>query len=73
MTAIAINGNEIFWVGDKVAQDIYSLGWYPGQENLADYQSKHHPGAHHTAVHPYYLHKENSPLWNYLGLRDQAL
>jgi hypothetical protein len=26
-----------FWVGDKVAQDLYSLDWYPGQENLADY------------------------------------
>jgi hypothetical protein len=51
-----------FWVGDKVAQDLYSLGWYPGQENLADYQSKHHPSAHHTAVRPYYLHEENFPL-----------
>ncbi len=29
-------------------------------ENLADYQSKHHPGAHRTAVRPYYLHKKNS-------------
>jgi hypothetical protein len=51
-----------FWVRDKVAQDLYSLGWYPRQENLSDYQSKHHPGAHHTAVRPYYLHEENSPL-----------
>ena len=73
-TAIGIANNTIkrqrsramemryFWVGDKVAQDIYSLSWHPGQENLADYQSKHHPGAHHTAVRPYYLHEENSPL-----------
>jgi hypothetical protein len=45
-----------------MAQELYSLGWYPGQENLADYQSKHRPGAHHTAVSPYYLHEENSPL-----------
>jgi hypothetical protein len=51
-----------FWVGDKVAQDLNSLGWYPGQVNLVDYQSKHHPGAHHTVVCPYYLHEENSPL-----------
>jgi hypothetical protein len=29
---------------------------------LADCQSKHHPGAPHTAVRPYYLHEENSPL-----------
>ena len=51
-----------FLVGDKVAQDLFSFGWYPGQEYLADYQSKHHPGAHHTAVRPDYLHEENSPL-----------
>ncbi len=25
----------------------------PGQENLADYQSKNHPCAHHTTVHPH--------------------
>jgi len=31
-------------------------------ENRADYQSKHHPGAHHTVVRPYYLHETNSPL-----------
>jgi hypothetical protein len=51
-----------FWVSDKVSQDIYSLKWHPGQENLADYQSKHHPGAHHTAVWLYYLHENISPL-----------
>jgi hypothetical protein len=45
-----------------VAQDVYSFKWYPGQENLADYQSKHHPGAHHKAVRSYYLHEDNSPL-----------
>ncbi len=28
-----------FWVGDKIAQDIYNLSWYPGQENPANYQS----------------------------------
>jgi hypothetical protein len=37
------------------------LSWHPGQENLADYQSKHCLGAHHTAVHAWYLHTENSP------------
>ena len=39
-----------FWVGDKVAQDLYSIGWYPGQKNLAEYQSKHHP-VHITPWH----------------------
>jgi hypothetical protein len=32
---------------------MYNLSWHPGQENLADYQSK--------AVRPWYLHMENSP------------
>jgi hypothetical protein len=53
---------QYFWVCDKVAQDAYNVKWHPGQENLADYQSNHNPGAHHTAVHPWYLHKVNSPL-----------
>ncbi len=31
-------------------------------ENLADFQSKHHPGAHHTTVQPNYLHEKNSSM-----------
>jgi hypothetical protein len=53
---------RFFWVCDKVAQDVYDVKWHPGKENLADYQSKHHPGAHHNTVHPWYLHEVNSPL-----------
>ncbi len=48
-------------MGDKVAQEMYALKWHPGQENLADCQSKHHIGSHHAAVRPWYLHLENSP------------
>ncbi len=51
-----------FWVGDKVAQDAYKIKWHPGQQNLADYQSKHHIGSHHQAVCPWYLHEINFPL-----------
>ena len=73
-TAVGIANNTIkrqcsramemryFWTSKKEAQDVYSFKWYPGLENLADYQSKHHPGAYHSAVRPYYLHEENSPL-----------
>jgi len=73
-TAVEISNNTIkrqcsramemrnFWTSEKEAQDVYSFKWHPGQENLVDYQSKHHPRPHHTAVHPYYLHEENSPL-----------
>ncbi len=72
-TAVGIANNTIkrqrlramemrfFWIGDKVAQEMYALKWHPGQENLADYQSKHHIGLHHTAVRPWYLHLANSP------------
>jgi hypothetical protein len=72
-TAIGIGNNPVkwqcshlmemcfFWVSDKCAQDMYKLSWCPGQENLADYQSKHHTGDHHAAVHPWYLHMDNSP------------
>ena len=52
---------RFFWVGDKVAQEIYDVTWHPGMGNLADYQSKHHIGLHHVAVRPYYLHQENLP------------
>jgi hypothetical protein len=41
---------------------MYALHWHPGQEKLADYQSKHHMGVHHAAVCPWYLHAPNSPL-----------
>jgi hypothetical protein len=66
-TAVGIANNTVmemryFWVCDKVAHDAYDVKWHPGKENLADYQSKHHPGAHHTDVRPWYLHEHNSPL-----------
>jgi hypothetical protein len=41
---------------------MHALHWHPGQENLVDYQSKYHTGAHHAAVCPWYLHEPNSPL-----------
>ena len=62
-----------FWVGDKEAQDMYALSWHPGQENLADYQSKHHIGAHHLAVHSWYLHMNNSTMEIPRALQPSAL
>jgi hypothetical protein len=50
----------IFWVADALAQGKFDVKYFPGKENLADYQSKHHTGAHHLAVHPWYLHKPMS-------------
>jgi hypothetical protein len=41
---------------------VYDVKWHPGQENLADYQSKHQIGVHHQAICPWYLHNKNTPL-----------
>jgi hypothetical protein len=35
-----------FWVADTVEQRKFDIKYYPGKENLADYQNKHHVGAH---------------------------
>ncbi len=51
-----------FWMCDKIAQNAFGVKWHPGQENLADYQSKHHPGTHHQAIRPWYLHTKYSPM-----------
>ena len=48
------------WVADAVEQGKFNIQYYPGKENLADYQSKHHTGAHHQEVRPWYLHEPNS-------------
>jgi hypothetical protein len=58
---------RFFWVADGVEQMKFDIKYYPGKENLADYQSKHHLGAHHKTVHPWYLHEPTSvhelPRW----------
>ncbi len=64
---------RFFWISDKCAQDMYALHWHPGQENLADYQSKHHTSAHHSKVRPWYLHESNSPRELPRALRPSAL
>jgi hypothetical protein len=50
----------IFRVGDAVKQGKFNIKYYPGKENLGDYQNKHHIGANHTAVCLWYLHKPTS-------------
>jgi len=64
---------RFMWEGDKIAQKMYELIWHPGQENLADYQSKHHVGAHHVNVRTYYLHMENLPRFLAQAVRPSTL
>jgi hypothetical protein len=51
-----------FWIADQVARKQFNVHWHPGQENMGDYYSKHHPTSHHIRVRPYYLLEPNSPL-----------
>ena len=50
-----------FYICDLVKHGIVNVKWHPGQENLADYASKHHDAKHHKMVRTLYLHKINSP------------
>jgi len=52
---------NFFWTTNQVEIGNFNVTWHPGQENLADYFTKHFPGTHHQLVRPYYLHMHNSP------------
>ena len=48
---------RIHWMRDRIKQKQFILYWKPGQENLADYPTKHHSGRHHKKVRPIYLYE----------------
>ncbi len=50
-----------FWLLCQEAQRILAIRHYPGQENLGNYQTKLHNGAHHKRVRPFYQHTKDSP------------
>ena len=52
---------RFFWVTDQVKRKLFDVRWHPGQENLADYFTKHFETQHHIAVRPWYLHTKMSP------------
>eukprot|EP00804_Cyclotella_cryptica_P029536 CCRYP_020583-RA/>CCRYP_020583-RA protein AED:0.35 eAED:0.26 QI:0/-1/0/1/-1/1/1/0/1386 len=52
---------QFFWVTDQVKQRFFNVRWQPGQENLADYFTKHFEPRHHLNVRPWYLHTSTSP------------
>ena len=52
---------RFFWITDQVKMGNFDVQWHPGQENRADYYTKHFDGRHHQAVRPWYLHEKNSP------------
>jgi hypothetical protein len=46
---------RFYWVRDHVRQNHFLFYWKPGQENLGDYFTKHHPPAHHQTMRSTYL------------------
>jgi hypothetical protein len=51
-----------YWLRDRVRQKQFNVFWEPGINNLADYPTKHHSGAHHRRLRDIYLYdKEKSP------------
>ncbi len=48
---------RFYWVRDRVRQGQFRIHWLSGQENLADYFTKHHPVAHHRAIRKVYFHE----------------
>lgn len=50
-----------FWITDQVDQKFFVVLWHPGQENLADYFTKHFAAKHNQELRPWYTHMHNSP------------
>jgi len=46
---------RFYWIKDRVRQGQFRIHWKSGDQNLADYHTKHHPPSHHQRVRPTYL------------------
>ena len=57
------------WVQDQVRDKTFNILWKPGQMNLADYPSKHHPAHHHVKVQGTYIHQANTLLRGCVNLQ----
>ena len=51
---------SLYWVINRVTQKQFIIYWKPGNDNLADYFSKHHPPTHHK--HMRYEYVQDSPV-----------
>jgi Reverse transcriptase (RNA-dependent DNA polymerase) len=47
---------RFYWIQDRVDQHQFRIHWQPGENNHADYFTKHHPPSHHQRMRPIYLH-----------------
>ena len=52
---------RFYWLKDRVEQGQFKIYWAPGDENWADYFTKHHSPTHHKRVRPVYQQEVSSP------------
>ena len=48
---------RFYWIRDREQQQQIKVFWQKGEDNLADYFTKHHPPAHHQKMRPIYLYE----------------
>jgi hypothetical protein len=46
---------RFYWIRDRVKQGQFRVHWKPGDDNKADYHTKHHPPSHHIQERSTYL------------------
>jgi hypothetical protein len=46
---------RFYWLKDRIEQKQFNVYWKPGNQNLADYVTKHHPPTHHKIMRTKYL------------------
>lgn len=52
---------RFYWLKDRAEQGQFKIFWAPGDENWADYFTKHHSGPHHQQLRPVFLERPDSP------------
>ena len=53
---------RFYWLKDRAEQGQFRIYWAPGDENWADYFTKHHSSTHHRILRPCYLEEPDSPV-----------
>ena len=53
---------RFYWLQDRIKQGQYTIHWRRGDQNLADYHTKHHPPQHHKKMRSTYLHEPESDM-----------
>ena len=48
-------GMRFHWIRDRIFQNQFEVFWEPGQVNMGDYFSKHHPPSHHRKHRNHFL------------------